>query len=162
MSTKSEKKLEKILKLIDRLTIESTKGTPIIVEGRKDLNALRKFGLTGDIIPAKSAGKSFFDVVDEIQRRQKRETILLLDFDGPGRVWTNRLTRRLEEVRIIPNVNIWKALFSLVRHDVKDIEGLPTYLNTLRKTRNQAWKTHMHTPTTTKRAHLNRRSETIT
>ena len=151
MSTKSEKKLEKILQLIERLTIESTKGTPIIVEGRKDLNALRKFGLTGDIIPAKSAGKSFFDVVDEIQRRQKRETILLLDFDGPGRVWTNRLTRRLEEVRIIPHVNIWKALFNLVRYDVKDIEGLPTYLNTLRKTRNQAWKTRMHKPTKTKR-----------
>ena len=152
MSTKSEKKLEKILKLIDRLTIESTKGTPIIVEGRKDLTALRKFGLTGDIIAAKSAGKSFFDVVDEIQRRQKRETILLLDFDGPGRIWTNRLTRRLEEVRIIPNVNIWKALFGLVRHDVKDIEGLPAYLNTLRKTRNQTWKTRMHPPTKTKRA----------
>lgn len=150
MSTKSEKKLEKILKLITRLEIESTKGTPIIVEGRKDINALRKFGLNGDIIPAKSAGKSFFDVVDEVKKRGKREIILLLDFDRPGRVWTNRLTRHLEEIRIIPNVNIWKALLSLVRRDVKDIEGLPTYMETLRKTRVQAWKTRMRAPTRSK------------
>ena len=133
MSTKSEKKLEKILKLLERLTTESNKGTPIIVEGRNDINALHELGLEGDVISAKSSGKSFLDVLGEIERRGKREVILLMDFDRHGKEWTNRLARRLEEMRINPNLLFWKSLLGLVGRDVKDIEGLATYLETLRK-----------------------------
>jgi 5S rRNA maturation endonuclease (ribonuclease M5) len=133
LSTKSERKLEKILKLLERLTKESTKGTPIIVEGRNDINALHGLGLEGDIISAKSSGKSFLDVLGEVEGRGRREAILLMDFDRPGKEWTNRLARRLEEMRITPNLLFWKRLLGLVGHDVKDIEGLATYLETLRK-----------------------------
>ena len=133
MSTKSEKKLEKILKLLERLSKELTKGTPIIVEGRNDINALHELGLEGDIISAKSSGKSFLDVLGEVEGRGRREVILLMDFDRPGKEWTNRLARRLEEMRITPNLLFWKRLLGLVGHDVKDIEGLATYLETLRK-----------------------------
>jgi len=133
LSTKSEKKLEKILKLLERLTTELTKGTPIIVEGRNDVNALHELDLEGDIIKAKSSGKSFLDVLCEVERRGKREVILLMDFDRQGKEWTNRLARRLGEMRMKPNLLFWKSLLSLVGHDVKDIEGLATYLETLRK-----------------------------
>ena len=133
MSTKSEKKLEKILKLLERLTTEPNKGTPIIVEGRNDINTLHKLGVEGDIISAKSSGKSFLDVLSEVERRGKREVILLMDFDRHGKEWTNRLARRLEEMKIKPNLLFWKQLLSLVGRDVKDIEGLATYLETLRK-----------------------------
>jgi len=133
LSNKSERKLEKILKLLERLTTELTKGTPIIVEGRNDVNALHELDLEGDIISAKSSGKSFLDVLGEVERRGKREVILLMDFDRQGKEWTNRLTRRLEEMRINPNLLFWKRLLGLVGHDVKDIEGLATYLETLRK-----------------------------
>ena len=132
-SSKAEKKLEKILKLLERLTTESTKGTPIIVEGRNDVNALHELGLQGDIISAKSSGKSFLDVLGEVEGRGKREVILLMDFDRHGKEWTNRLARRLEEMRITPNLLFWKRLLGLVGRDVKDIEGLATYLETLRK-----------------------------
>ena len=133
MSTKSERKLEKILKLLERLSKELTKGTPIIVEGRNDINALHELGLEGDIISAKSSGKSFLDVLGEVEGRGRREVILLMDFDRNGKEWTNRLARRLEEMRITPNLLFWKRLLGLVGHDVKDIEGLATYLETLRK-----------------------------
>jgi 5S rRNA maturation endonuclease (ribonuclease M5) len=133
LSTKSERKLEKILKLLERLATELTKGTPIIVEGRKDVNALHELDLEGGIITAKSSGKSLLDVLGEVERRGKREVILLLDFDRQGKEWTNRLTRRLEEMRINPNLLFWKRLLGLVGHDIKDIEGLATYLETLRK-----------------------------
>ncbi len=133
MSTKSEKKLEKILRLLERLTTESTKGTPIIVEGRNDINALHKLGLEGDVISAKSSGKSFLDVLGEIEGRGKRRVILLMDFDRHGKEWTNRLARRLEEMKVAPNLLFWRELLGLVGHDVKDIEGLGTYLETLRK-----------------------------
>ena len=133
MSTKLEKKLEKILKLLERLATESTKGTPIIVEGRNDVNTLHELGLQGDVISAKSSGKSFLDVLGEIEGKEKREVILLMDFDRRGKEWTNRLARRLEGMKINPNLVFWKELLGLVGHDVKDIEGLATYLETLRK-----------------------------
>jgi len=132
LSTKAEKKLERILKLLEKLTTESTKGIPIIVEGQNDINALHKLGLEGDIILA-SSGKSFLDVLGEIEERRKREVILLMDFDRHGKEWTHRLTHRLEEMKITPNLHFWKELLSLVGHDIKDIEGLATYLETLKK-----------------------------
>lgn len=133
MSTKSERKLEKILEVIERLATESTKGTLIIVEGRNDIDALHRLGLEGDLLSAKSSGKSFLDVLGEIGRMGKRKVVLLLDFDRRGKEWTKRLARHLEEMKMAPNLILWKELLSLVGHDVKDIEGLATYLETLRK-----------------------------
>ncbi len=133
MSTKSERKLEKILEVIERLATESTKGALIIVEGRNDIDALHRLGLEGDLLSAKSSGKSFLDVLGEIERRGKGEVVLLLDFDRRGKEWTKRLARHLEEMKIAPSLLFWKELLSLVGHDVKDIEGLATYMETLRK-----------------------------
>jgi 2,5-diamino-6-(ribosylamino)-4(3H)-pyrimidinone 5'-phosphate reductase len=141
LSTHLEKKVEKILQLLDKLTNELVKGTPIIVEGRNDIKALDELGLAGDIISAKSSGKSLLDLLGEVEKRGKREVILLMDFDRRGRELTSRLAKRLERMRIIPNLRFWKGLFSLVGHDVKDIEGLATYLKNLsRKTRGQISK----------------------
>ena len=132
MSTKTEKRLERILKLLERLEEQSAKGTPIVVEGKNDVQALYRLGITGDIILAKTSGKSFFDVLSEIERRERREVILLFDFDRRGKEWTRRLARCLEGMKITPNLLFWRMLLGLVGRDVKDIEGLATYLETLK------------------------------
>lgn len=132
MSTKTEKRLERILKLLERLEEQSAKGTPIVVEGKNDVQALYSLGITGDIILAKTSGKSFFDVLSEIERRERREVILLFDFDRRGKEWTRRLARCLEGMKITPNLLFWRMLLGLVGRDVKDIEGLATYLETLK------------------------------
>jgi len=132
LSTKLEKRLEKTLQLLDRLATESTKGTPIIVEGKNDINTLHKLNVTGDIIQAKS-GKSFLDLLSEVERRGKRDVILLMDFDRRGKELTNRLAQHLEKMRINPNLLFWKELLGLVGRNVKDIEGLATYLETLKE-----------------------------
>ena len=133
MSTNLEKRLEKILQLLDRLATESAKGIPIIVEGQNDINTLHKLGVEGDIIPAKSSGKSFLDILSEVEEKEKHEVILLMDFDRRGKEWTSLLAQRLEKMKITPNIHFWKQLLGLVGHNVKDIEGLATYLETLRK-----------------------------
>lgn len=133
MSDSLRKKLENVLQLLERLTKESAKGVPIIVEGQKDVAALRRLSIDGDIISAKSSGKSFIDVLRETESRGRREIILLLDFDRRGTELTKRLAQRLERRRIKSNMFFWKGLKSMVGRDVKDIEGLTTYLETLRK-----------------------------
>ena len=128
MSTKTEKRLEKIQNLLDRLKQKSAKGVPIVVEGKNDVEALYRLGISGELVLAKTSGKSFFDVLDEIEQRSKREIILLFDFDRRGKEWTNRLSRCLEEMKITPNLVFWKMLYGLVGRDVKDIEGLATFV----------------------------------
>ena len=132
MSTKTEKRLEKIQQLLERLAKQAAKGTPIVVEGKNDVQSLHKLGITGDMILAKTSGKSFLDVLSEIERRERSEVILLFDFDRRGKEWTRRMARRLEGMRIVPNLLFWRMFLGLVGRDVKDIEGLAAYLGTLR------------------------------
>ena len=134
MSTKTEKRLERTNKVLERLEILSAKGIPIVVEGRNDFQALNCLGISGDIIMAKTSGKSFLDVLNEVEQKGANEVILLFDFDRPGREWTRRISIYLERMKINPNLLFWRMLLGLVGRDVKDIEGLPTYLENLKKT----------------------------
>lgn len=133
MSESLKKKLETVLQLLERLAKDAAKGVPMIIEGQKDIAALRELGVEGDFISAKSSGKSFVDVLREAENRGTHEFILLLDFDRRGIEWTKRIAQRLERRRIKPNMFFWKGLKSLVGRDVKDIEGLATYVETLKK-----------------------------
>ena len=125
--------MEKILQLLDALAVESANGIPIVVEGQHDISALRKLDITGEIITAKSSGKSLLDVLREVEERGKREVILLMDFDRRGKEWTRRLTQHLERMKIKPQLHFWSQLLHLAGRDIKDIEGLASYLETLRK-----------------------------
>lgn len=145
MSTKLEKRTEKIMQILEKIEKESAKGVPIIVEGQNDINTLRRMNVRGHIISAKTHGKSFLDVLSEVERMEKREVILLMDFDKRGREWTKRLTQHLEKMKIKPNSLLWRELLGLVGRDVKDVEGLATYIETLRKkVENKAVKYKRH------------------
>ncbi len=126
-------RFEKVLQLLERLVVEAAKGTLIVVEGRNDIETLRELAIQGNIISVKTAGRSFLDVLTEIEEQNIGKVILLLDFDRRGREWAKRLKRRLEERRINVDINFWNKLRALVGHDIKDVEGLPTYLKTLKK-----------------------------
>jgi 2,5-diamino-6-(ribosylamino)-4(3H)-pyrimidinone 5'-phosphate reductase len=117
---------------LERLERKSDSGIPIVVEGKNDVHALHLLGITGDIILAKSYGKSLLDVLGEIERMGKSEVILLFDFDRRGREWTHRMSRYLEGMKIKANLLFWRKLLGLVGSDVKDIEGLPSFLETLK------------------------------
>jgi len=133
LSSKLEKKMEKILQLLERLGKETANGVPIIVEGKNDVHALQKLDVKGDFILAKTSGKSFLDTLSEVEKKGKKEVILLMDFDKRGKEWTKRLTQHLEKMKIKPNSFFWRELLSLVGREVKDVEGLATYMETLRK-----------------------------
>ena len=65
LSTRLEEKREKIQQILTELAEESAKGTAIIVEGQKDVAALRSFGAAGPVLTVKTGGKSFTQVMDE-------------------------------------------------------------------------------------------------
>ena len=104
--------------------------TVILVEGKKDRSALRVLGIPGKIICMKHSGQTLFDVLDQMS---EREVVLLLDFDEYGISLAMKITQYLEEKRVKVNSVFWRKLRGLVRRDVKDIEGIPSYLEKLKK-----------------------------
>ena len=132
MLNRLKEKEEKITQSISILIEDSKKGTLIIVEGKKDVATLRALGVEGKIICAKTGGKSFLDVVSDLQDAQLSEIILLMDFDRRGKQATNRLRHSLERAGIKVNLEIWLAILRSAGKDNQCIEGLSTYLDNLR------------------------------
>ena len=132
MSTWLKEKEENILQIISALVEESAKGTPIVVEGKKDVEALRALGVEGKVVTVKTGGKSFLDAVTEIEQLGSGNVILLLDFDRRGKEGTTRLKLNLERAKIKPNIQFWRNLLATVGNEMQCIESLPAYLLTLK------------------------------
>ena len=133
MSTRLKEKQEKILLTLASLAQEIARGIPVVVEGKNDVEALRALTIEGKIIQAKTGGKSMLDVLSEVETYGIGEVILLLDFDRRGREWTRGLRQHLEKMQIKPNVAFWEKLRGIVGRDVKDVEGLASYMETLKR-----------------------------
>jgi len=132
LSTRLKEKEEKILQVLKALAEASAKGKPIVVEGKKDVKALRTLGVAGAVLTVKTGGKSFLDAVSEIEKMNVPEVILFLDFDRRGREGTKRLKQSLERAKIKPNIKFWRELAGLVGKEIQCVESLTAYLNTLR------------------------------
>lgn len=128
MLNRLREKEEKIQQVIEELREQSARGTPILVEGRKDVNALRTLGIEGNIFTVKTGGKSFLDVVLELEQAGISEVVLLLDFDRRGKQGTNRLRKNFEHSGVKVNLEFWRALLRLVGKDLQGVEGLDAYL----------------------------------
>jgi 5S rRNA maturation endonuclease (ribonuclease M5) len=128
-----KEKEEKILHVIDNLVEESAKGTPVVVEGKKDEVALRTLGIAGPIISVKTGGKSFTEAINEIEETKALEVVLLLDFDRRGKEGTKRLKQNLERVKIKPNLTFWNHLSALLGREIQCVESLTSYLATLKE-----------------------------
>jgi 5S rRNA maturation endonuclease (ribonuclease M5) len=131
LSTHLKEKEEKILQILEALVEKSAKGTPIVVEGKKDVEALRAFGVEGTIVTAKTGGKSFLDVISEIEQTGAAEVVLLLDFDRRGREGTKLLKQNLERAKIKPNVKFWRELSALLEKEIQCVESLTAYMKNL-------------------------------
>lgn len=132
MLRRLQEKEEKLTEALNTLAEESAKGTTILVEGRKDVETLRNLGVQGPILTVKTGGKSFLDVISELEEQRLAKVVLLLDFDRRGKQGTNRLRRNLERTGIKVDLVVWLALLGSVGKDVQCVEGLTAYLKRLK------------------------------
>ncbi|MEM2917147.1 MAG: toprim domain-containing protein [Candidatus Bathyarchaeia archaeon] len=133
MSTRLKEKEEQILQVLEQLAEENKNGKPILVEGWKDAESLKELGVNGQIIFAKTGGKSLLDVISEIETLKTSEVIMLLDFDRKGRELTEILKHHIEKMSVRANTYYWLRLSSLAGREVKDVEGLAEYMKTLKR-----------------------------
>ncbi|MEW6108089.1 MAG: toprim domain-containing protein [Nitrospirota bacterium] len=113
------------LRSVFEALFEANKRFPVIVEGKKDAIALRRLGLSGDIIILHS-GKSLYEFCEDIAEKFSK-VIILMDWDTKGESLYKVLYRNLkghcEEFSAFRDI-----IKILCQKDIKDIEGIPKLL----------------------------------
>ena len=125
-SMKRKEYFEKLIEIIEELKEESKKGTPLLVEGKNDILSLKNLGIDGYFI--KVSNTPFFEIADELVKHNIKEVILLTDFDKAGRDYAKEIIKEFQSRGIKVNNEIRKNILRYSHGDLKDIEGLYTYL----------------------------------
>ena len=131
MNASLRRKFEDIEKTLKHIVSSSREGIPIIVEGRRDKEALRRLKIPGIVICLKSSGNGFYDFTANLAN--KREVIVLTDFDKEGTRLAAKLIDELTHMKVKVNVAIWKKLKALSRPEVRAIEELAGLVENLRE-----------------------------
>jgi len=126
-----KKSIEDLEKIIDDLG-EENRSIPIIVEGKKDIEALRKLDISGSIISV-NAGLPLINFCDKIAQEQT-DIIILTDWDRKGGYLCRTIKKNLEG-RVNCNTK-YRELFAK-NAMIRTLEGLPSWLETMRKKLNQ-------------------------
>ena len=123
-------RLEKIRELkefVDQINNESTEDSLILVEGKRDLEALSYLGCSGNI-QAYHNYKSIVDLADNFRVKYKK-LILLLDLDDTGRIMTRKISHLLNQ-RYIDNYYRNKII-RITQGKIRTIEELRSFYNSM-------------------------------
>ena len=119
--------LEKLLRRLRAANLES----PVLVEGKRDVGALRALGLEGEVLKL-NRGKSLVDRADALSRRY-RKVIVLTDWDRKGVELHDRLVGLLRDAQVATGDFLWSRLRLLAGGGCRTVEDLPTFLSQLRE-----------------------------
>jgi len=126
-----KKSLEDLEELLIELK-EENKVIPIIVEGDKDIEALRKLGVKGKIISI-NKGVNLSNFCDRIAHEYSN-VIILTDWDRRGGHISHTIRKNLEG-RVVCNTK-YRELFAK-NTTIRTVEGLPSWIETIRKKLNK-------------------------
>ncbi|MCX6672243.1 MAG: topoisomerase [Methanothrix sp.] len=121
--------LEALEELIASLLDASYQGAAVIVEGRRDMQALRALGLPGPVIMASRCRA--LDLAEDAARSYAH-IILLTDWDGKGDEMCRTIERHLRSAGSRPDKEIRSRLKKLVKKEIKDVESLSRYAERMR------------------------------
>jgi 5S rRNA maturation endonuclease (ribonuclease M5) len=120
----------RLSRIIEELKICVEQGMPILIEGKKDEEALRKLGINGNFIKVSGSGLKLFEVA-ELATEKSTKVIILTDFDKKGHYLAKRLSNDIQSLGFHPVLKIRNNIMSITRRYIKDIESLPTHINHL-------------------------------
>lgn len=123
---------DKLRMVLERLFAINAGGVPILVEGRRDREALRDLGLDGEILTLHGRG-GFYEFAEGIHAVHD-SVVLLLDWDEKGEMLQSQIGTLLN--------GLWEgyapmreALKNLCQKDIRDVQGIPALLQRLTGTR---------------------------
>lgn len=120
----------RLSRIVEELSFRTEQGTTILIEGKKDEEALKKLGINGNIIKVSGSGLKLFEVAERAIESSS-EVIILTDFDKQGSILAKKLSNDIQSLGSHPDLNIRKKLMNITRRHIKDIESLPKHLKQL-------------------------------
>ncbi len=124
------RRYERIERVLEEMKRESDCGAVIVVEGKNDVSALRNLGISGTI--KSPSGQSLLHFADMLAYGHN-SVIILTDWDHKGDELSSRLATYLQLHGTTTDTALRARLKKLVRKDIKDVQGLDTYLLKLRQ-----------------------------
>ena len=121
--------IDSLVILVKNLNDESRAGALVVVEGKRDVEALKAIGFEGEVFTLSHRGK-LVELVSDAEKYRK--TILLLDFDHKGRILTKKAGLLLQQKKNRIDLRFRKELASITRGRVKHVEELGRYGDYLR------------------------------
>ena len=118
-----------MLEVVDEIEHRS-ESTPIVVEGIKDVEALKRLGIRRNVVSL-GKGLTVFAFCERLSRRSKT-VIVLTDWDRKGGKLARMMKDALEANGAKPDMDLRAKLVVLSKKDIKDIESLPRYLERLK------------------------------
>ena len=115
---------EALVLYIKKLNNESKNGSLVVVEGKRDVRALRSMGFIGKILML-CHNNNFDRFISEAGKYHK--IILLLDLDREGRSLTKKAAILLEGKKHVIDLYFRRNLSSITCGRVKQIEELSKY-----------------------------------
>ncbi len=115
---------EALVLYVKKLNDESINGSLVVVEGKRDVSALRSLGFVGKILML-CHNNNFDRLVTEAEKYRK--IILLLDLDREGRSLTKKSAILLEGKKHKIDIFFRRNLSSITYGRVKQIEELSKY-----------------------------------
>ncbi len=129
-----EENLRRIREILEDIS-EFDDDSVIIVEGRKDRNALRELGISGNIFVL-NTGRSIVENSEELMKRYTHACILT-DWDRKGGELARALRNQLSSLGMEFSLAERREIASLCRADIKDVESLSGYLTKAESFRHQ-------------------------
>ena len=105
--------------------LNSKKNSIVVVEGKRDENALKRLGFSGRVCQFHSF-KGLTKFVDSMPRY--RHLIVLLDSDRKGRYLTSRMISQLER-RMTIDLSFKRKLVAITKGKVRNVENLSSYVD---------------------------------
>jgi 5S rRNA maturation endonuclease (ribonuclease M5) len=125
-----EKRMEQMDKLLGELQDFVNQDSILVVEGKRDVIALKSLGFNGNFRLA--THHSLVNFSEDLAKTGK-QIVILTDWDRRGNILADKLVQNLHALGINPDMRIRELIVSLVQKEIKDIESLPGYVEKLRK-----------------------------
>jgi 5S rRNA maturation endonuclease (ribonuclease M5) len=117
--------VERLRTFVEMLNEEYERGSVIVVEGKRDAEALAKVGFTGS--PAVFHHfKGIADFLD-FHETERKKMILLLDMDRTGKHITRKIVSQLQSRRHNVTLFYKNSLAKITNGKVRHVEDLSTY-----------------------------------
>lgn len=120
----------KLLSIMEELQNCAKQGMPILIEGKKDEEALKELGIEGNLIKVSGSPLKLFEIA-EIAAESSSKIIILTDFDKKGNILAQKLSEDIQRLGSHPDLEIRRKIMRITRRYIKDIESLSRRLRQL-------------------------------